>query len=197
MRRPQFSERIDRGQARFSRCLRIVDVAHRDFHGDVRSVAQGRDFDDRDTSLPRSRKAKRRVRGNCRWDEDGSPPAGGFEKPVQPSHRDRLWIERHEPCECADLGPNIPNLTRDTFGGMQVFRPTCRDPAQEKWNNPKSRRGAACLGEQTWKARFISGLPFQHSCRYMPTTCLKLRPRRGETVCHLLADLRGPPKGVV
>jgi len=88
-------------------------------------------------------------------------------------------------------------LTRDAFGGMQVFRPTCCDPAQEQWNDSKARRSAACLGEQTWEACFIGALPFQHSRRDMPTTCLKLSPRRGETVCHLLADLCGPPKGVV
>jgi hypothetical protein len=64
---PELSEGLDRGEASFSRCFRIVDVAHRHFHGDVRSLAEGGDFDDGDTSLPRGRESKRRIGRDRRW----------------------------------------------------------------------------------------------------------------------------------
>jgi hypothetical protein len=197
MRRTQFSERLDRGEASLPRRFRVVYVSQRHFNGDIRPIAKRGNFDDRDTSLTGGGESKCCVRSNRRWDEDGSTPTGSFEKAVQPSHRDRLWVESDEPGERADLGPDASDLSGDHFGGLQIFGSMGRNPAQEKWNNSKSRCSAACLGEQTWKARFIGCLPFQHSCRYMPATCLKLSPRRSQTICNLLAHLRGPPKRIV
>ena len=82
VRRPEFAEGLYRREASLSWRFGIVDVTHRDFDGDVCPLAEGGDLYDRDTSLPRGRESQRRVRRNGRWNEDGSPPAGGFEKAV-------------------------------------------------------------------------------------------------------------------
>ena len=127
---PQFAERVDRGEASLPRRFRILDVAHGHFHRDIRSLAEGGDFDYRDTSLTRSRESKRRVRRDCRWNEDGSTPSSGFEKSVQPSHGDWLWIEGHEPSKCTDLRPNVPDFPSRDFGGQQILLPMGRNSAQ-------------------------------------------------------------------
>jgi hypothetical protein len=55
-------------------------VAHRHFHGDVRSLAKGGNFDYRHTALARGGESERCIRRDCRWNENGAPPAGGVEK---------------------------------------------------------------------------------------------------------------------
>ncbi|HVD30848.1 MAG TPA: hypothetical protein VNE19_03955, partial [Methylomirabilota bacterium] len=94
---PEFAERLDRGEASLPRRFGIIDVAHRHFDGDIRPLTEGGDLDYRNAPLPRGRESKRRVRRDRRRNENGSTPAGGFEKSMQPPHGHGLRIESNEP----------------------------------------------------------------------------------------------------
>ena len=117
MRCPEFAECLDRGDARFRRCLGVIDVPHRDFDRDVRSLPQGSDLDYRNTTLTRGRESKRRVGRDSRRDQNGPTPAGGFEEAMEPTNGHGLGIEGHQPCERADLCPDVSDLACDHFGG--------------------------------------------------------------------------------
>src|SRR5207247_9622981 len=108
-----------------------------------------------------------------------------------------LRIECHQPRECANLCPDVADLSGDQFRGPQILRAVSRDAAQQKRNDSESWRCPACLREQTRKPRFVGVLPFPHPCSDMPTTRLKLSARRSETVSDVLAQLGGPAKRVV
>src|SRR5213593_4906111 len=121
MGRPEPAEGLNCGDPGRRRRLRVIDVTHRHFYGDVRPFADGSQLNDRDTSPTCGRESKRCVRRDGRWDEDGSTPTGRLEKAVQPSHRNGLPIERHEPGEGTDLRPDRTCATRDDFCISKVF----------------------------------------------------------------------------
>jgi hypothetical protein len=116
---------------------------------------------------------------------------------VQPSNRDRLWIERYEPSECADLRPNVADLTRDAFCGAKIVSPAARDAAQKQWDHSKSWCSAPSRSEQTRKTGIVGALPLLNSCCNVPTTRLKLGAWRPETVRYLLSQLGRPSKRIV
>jgi len=105
---------------------------------------------------------------------------------MEPSRSDRLWIEGYEPCKCADLCPNIADLSRDAFCGAKIVWPTASDAAQQQWNHSKSWCSASSRRKQTGKTGFVGGPPFVDSGCNVPTARLKLGAWRPETVCYLL-----------
>src|SRR5438093_200980 len=110
-------------------CLDLHSLGHR---SRFRSV--------RDTSLARRCESKRCVRRDRRWNKNWPPPPGRLEKPVQPSNRDRLWIESCEPRERTDLGPDTTCGACHDLCVPEVVRLFCRSGEQEQWECSKSWR---------------------------------------------------------
>src|SRR5438093_9721049 len=118
----------------------MVAFGERDLAQHVCSLAECGDFDYRDTSLARRCESKRCVRRDRRWNKNWPPPPGRLEKPVQPSNRDRLWIESCEPRERTDLGPDTTCGACHDLCVPEVVRLFCRSGEQEQWECSKSWR---------------------------------------------------------
>src|SRR4029078_7913918 len=162
VRRPSPTKHPDRAESGFARRLGIVDVSHRYLYSHIRSLAEGRDFHDRHAPPTCGCKTECGVRRNCGRDEDRPPPTRRFKQAMQPPHRHRLRIKGHEPSECADLGPNVADLTREAFCGAKIVRATARDAPQERWKHSESRGCPSSRSQQTRKTRFVGALHLTH-----------------------------------